>query len=346
MDGIPLKYTGEVHPPNGGEWNEKLNRQIYPYYPDRALKEAVNLAIRLNRPLLLEGEPGCGKSDLARAVFYEFSKKAEKEKDETKKITWNYRLWNIQSTSKAQDGFYSYDYIGRLQAAQLAKVADIKDKGSNPAKPEDYIEWGALGYAFGGTDEEKSQNNGSEEKKSQNSRSIVLIDEIDKASTDFPNDLLLALEDKRFKVKEVKGSKGVDKNGWLIADRDAFPIIFITSNQEKELPNAFLRRCLYHHIEFPDEKQLTKIIKGRFEKSPNEIVEAAIKRFLDLRSEMNNNEDEMAKKVSTSELIDWFTILLCESSPEEALNKLNQKKLPYISTLLKTRQGRIEYDEA
>jgi MoxR-like ATPase len=324
------KYTGEVHPPVGGEENDKLNRRIYPYYPDETLKEAVNLAILLNRPLLLEGEPGCGKSDLARAVFYEFSKKSE-EKNEAEKVTWNYRFWNIQSTSKAQDGFYSYDYIGRLQAAQLAKL-DIQDEASNPAKPENYIEWGPLGCAF-------------KEKKAQNSRSIVLMDEIDKANTDFPCDLLLALEDKRFKVKEIKCREDVDSEGWLKADPDALPIIFITSNQEKELPNAFLRRCLYHYIEFPNQEQLTQILKGRFKNSPDEIVNTAIERFLDLRSDMDDNEDETAKKVSTSELIDWFTVLN-EYPPEEILKKLKHiQKLPHATTLLKTRQDRIEYNE-
>lgn len=330
MNQETLEYTGKFHPPSGGEWNEYLNRQIYPYYPDDELIEAVNLAIRLKRPLLLEGEPGCGKSDLARAVFYEFSKKAAKEKSKAKKIDWHYRLWNIQSTSKAQDGFYSYDYIGRLQAAQLAS-ANIKDPDSDPAKPEDYLQWEALGNAF---------KDATEKNKSQ--RSIVLIDEIDKANTDFPNDLLLVLEDKRFKVKEIKGTCGVDEEGWLIADKEAFPIIFITSNQEKELPNAFLRRCLYHYIEFPNQEQLTKIIKGRFNNPPSEIVEAAIERFLDLRKEMEENKDETAKKISTSELIDWFTILN-EYPPEDVLEKLNQEKLPHASTLLKTRQDRDEY---
>lgn len=331
MNQEPLEYTGTVHPPIGGEWNDLLNHRIYPYYPDDELIEAVNLAIRLKRPLLLEGEPGCGKSDLARAVFYEFSKKAAKEKSKAKKITWNFRLWNIQSTSKAQDGFYSYDYIGRLQAAQLKQV-DIEYKNSDPNQPENYIEWEALGNAF---------REGDGEGKQKSQRSIVLIDEIDKAHTDFPNDLLLALEDKRIKVKEIKGTEGIDEEGWLIADEDAFPIIFITSNQAKELPNEFLRRCLYHYIEFPSEDDLIKIIKGRFKNSPDEIVKTAIERFLDLRSDMENYEDETAKIVSTSELIDWFTILNVYR-PEEVRKKLKQEKLPYPSTLLKTRQDRNE----
>lgn len=316
------KYTGKIHPPVGGEYIESLNRKLYPYYPDDELVEAVNLAISLNRPLLLEGEPGCGKSDLARAVFYEFSKKAEEEKNRAK-ITWNFRLWNIQSTSKAEDGFYNYDYIGRLRDAQLAQ-ANIQYTDYDPKKPSDYIEWEALGNAF--RDGKKGQ---------EDQRSIVLIDEIDKANTDFPNDLLLALEDKRIKVKEIKGTESIDNEGWLIAEKDAFPIIFITSNQAKELPNEFLRRCLYHYIEFPAESELTKIIKGRFRNPPSEIVNAAIQRFLKLRSE---KDDEEEKNISTSEFIDWFTILN-DYPPEEVRKKLEQEKLPYKSTMLKTRQN-------
>lgn len=267
MAKISLEYTGEVQP-SVGEWNEQVLRKLYPYYPDDSLKEAVNLAIRLNRPLLLEGEPGSGKSELARAVFYEFSR--QKKSD----LEWRYRLWNVQSTSKAQDGFYSYDYIGRLQAAQLAEVR-IKDDETDPANPEKYLEYGPIGDAF----EEK------------NCRTIVLIDEIDKADTDFPNDLLLALEDQCFEIKDVRPRR------WLKANPDAPPIIFITSNQEKDLPSAFLRRCLYHYIEFPKREQLIKIIKARFKSSPDDVVKAAIDRFLELRSAMEDEKEETAKKL-------------------------------------------------
>ncbi|MBD2207627.1 MoxR family ATPase [Calothrix sp. FACHB-1219] len=325
MDPISLEYTGKIHPPVGGEWNEQLQRKLYHYYPSEELKEAVNLAIRLNRPLLLEGEPGCGKSDLARAVFYEFSSQTKLG------VKWNYRLWNIQSTSKAQDGFYSYDYIGRLQAAQLAKV-DIQDENSNPADSENYLELGPLGYAF-------------EERKFIDRRSIVLIDEIDKADRNFPNDLLLALEDQRFEIKDVRPRRylgDIKKEQQEISQKIPPMIIVITSNQEKELPNAFLRRCLYHYIEFPDKEQLTQIIKARFKNPPEELVKAAIERFIDLRSEMEDNKDETAKKVSTSELIDWFTILN-EYPDEKIIEKLNKKELPFVSTLLKSRQDRSEY---
>jgi MoxR-like ATPase len=308
MAKISLEYTGEVQP-SVGEWNEQVLRKLYPYYPDNSLKEAVNLAIRLNRPLLLEGEPGSGKSELARAVFYEFSSQEKSD------LEWRYRLWNVQSTSKAQDGFYTYDYIGRLQAAQLAKVG-IEDDETDPANPEKYLEYGPLGYAF----EEKD------------CRTIVLIDEIDKADTDFPNDLLLALEDQCFEIKDVRPRR------WLKANPDAPPIVFITSNQEKDLPSAFLRRCLYHYIEFPKREQLIKIIKARFELSPDEVVKATINRFLELRSAMEDEKEETAKKISTSELIDWFTIL--NDYPQQEVLKKLKEGLPFASALLASPNAR------
>ncbi|MBW4589198.1 MAG: MoxR family ATPase [Aetokthonos hydrillicola CCALA 1050] len=326
---MPLEYTGKKHPPNGGEWNEKLQRKLYAYEPDDGLKEAVNLAIQLNRPLLLEGEPGCGKSELARAVFYEFSKRYTK-------YEWEYRLWNVQSTSKAQDGFYTYDYVGRLQAAQLA-AAKIAGEKSDPAQPKDYLELGALGYAFDRDFLNKEEVVESEKKgKKKPYRTIVLIDEIDKADTDFPNDLLLALEDQRFEIKDLRPPC------WLTANPDAPPIVFITSNQEKELPNAFLRRCLYHYIEFPNQERLERIIKSRFEKPPKDLVDQAIERFLELRSTMEDEKEDTAKKVSTSELIDWFTVLN-SYPPRQVLQKLKDERYPFASTLLKTRQDKSEY---
>lgn len=317
-----IEYTGKIYPANGGEWNERLRRKLYAYYPSDSLKEAVNLAIKLNRPLLLEGEPGCGKSELARAVFYEFSKQYTN-------YEWDYRLWNVQSISKAQDGFYSYDYIGRLQAAQLANVK-IKDEQSDPANPENYLELGPLGYAF-------NRDFLNKQKSEKPYRTIVLIDEIDKADTDFPNDLLLALEDQCFEIKDLRPRQ------WLKANPAAPPIVFITSNQEKELPNAFLRRCLYHYIEFPDNKDdLKKIIQARFKSQRHKLVDKAIERFLELRSEMNDEKEETAKKVSTSELIDWFTVL--NGYPlEKILKKLENERYPFSSTLLKSRQDKSEY---
>ncbi|NEP88328.1 MAG: MoxR family ATPase [Okeania sp. SIO2C2] len=310
MANLPLEYEGNIQPPTG-KWNNLVQQNLYPYYPDDFLKEAVNLSIRLNRPLLLEGEPGCGKSRLAYSIIYEFSQKYPE-------INWKFRLWNVQSISKAQDGFYTYDYIGRLQAAQLAKLG-IKNQETDPTNLIKYLELGPLGYAF-------------QEKKY---RTVVLIDEIDKADTDFPNDLLLALEEQRFEIKDLRPRR------WLKANPDAPPIVIITSNQEKTLPNAFLRRCLYHYIEFPSQEQLIKIINARFQNPPSEIVEKAIDRFLELREMMEDERGETGKKISTSELIDWFAILN-EYPPEEIIEKL-ETGLPFASTLLKSRSDREDF---
>jgi MoxR-like ATPase len=209
-----------------------------------------------------------------------------------------------------------------------------RDRRREPPQPEDYLELGALGYAFDRDFIKKADTNNGEKKPY---RTIVLIDEIDKADTDFPNDLLLALEDQRFEVKDLRPRR------WLQANREAPPIVFITSNQEKELPNAFLRRCLYHYIEFPDKERLTKIINSRFKSPPNNLVNQAIERFLELRSSMEDEKEDTAKKVSTSELIDWFTVLN-SYSPKEVSQKLEEKQYPFASTLLKSRQDKSDYD--
>ena len=317
-----LKYlideANEFQPSEKGESSKLVEQTIYPYYPSKELVEAVNLAIRLNRPLLLEGEPGCGKSQLAASVAYQFNKRYPE-------ITWRYRLWNVQSTSKAQDGFYTYDYVGRLQAAQLAK-AEVQDENTNPSNPENFINWGPLGEAFR---EQKCENN-------KPIRTIVLIDEIDKADRDLPNDLLLALDQQQFEIKDVRPRR------WERANKEAPPIIFITSNHEKELPNAFLRRCLYHYVDFPDPETLKKIIETRVDLS-EKIVEKALDRFLELREEMEGDKDDGDKKVSTSELIDWVKALYDYYPPEEIEKMLDQGELPCPSTLLKNHSDYNQY---
>jgi MoxR-like ATPase len=305
-----------------GEWSKLVQQKIYPYYPSEELVEAVNLAIRLNRPLLLEGEPGCGKSQLAAAVAYQFNKRYPE-------IEWHYELWNVQSTSKAQDGFYTYDYVGRLQAAQLAKEAVIDEK-NNPTNPENFIDWGPLGKAF--RSRQCSETN-------RPIRTIVLVDEIDKADRDLPNDLLLAIDQQQFEIKDVRPRR------WQSANRKAPPIIFITSNREKELPNAFLRRCLYHYVDFPNMETLKQIINTRFDKLSEEIVNKALDRFLKLREDMENDKDEGDKKVSTSELIDWVAALY-DYQPEEIDKMLDQPKLPNPSTLLKNHSDYNRYKSA
>ncbi len=328
---IPRIYTGEKQP--SSEECKLYGRE--PYIPSPELVEAVNLAIFLQkRPLLLKGEPGCGKTRLARAVADE--------------LGLPYESWYIQSTTKARDGFYTYDAIARLQDAQIAHLDE--EKRSKVNDPQNYIkldalgraflysleksqriELGPLGIAFQNWLEEKSQRN-SLEKPQPNwlekpQRTVVLIDEIDKADIDFSNDLLQALDEGRFPIQET-GKE-------IKANREQRPIIFITSNDEKVLPDAFLRRCLFHYIKFPEKSELVKIINAHFpEPKPKvKLIEAAVTRFQSLREQMEKDIGKTGKKVSTSELIDWFTIL--RKYPEDkALEKL-KGELPFAGVLLK-----------
>jgi MoxR-like ATPase len=315
-----MEYTGEIKfQPKLGETNPDTGELVYSYIPSPELVEAVNLAIKLNRPLLLEGEPGCGKTRLACAVAYEFSKKYDYQgKQEGKNFP--YIDWNIKSSDQARDGLYIYDAVRRLFDAQLAATdpsekEKIRERLDDP-KHEYYIQLKALGQAF--IVSQKKQ------------RMVVLIDEIDKADTDFPNDLLLELEEKRFIVKET-GEE-------VRANPNFAPIIFITSNGQRKLPDAFLRRCLYHYVEFPGEDKLIEIVEAHFGKIWSEnLRKQAIKRFIALRELMEKEKGEFGKKVSTSELIDWFRALQPSSNAEEIRSLLEENNLPYPSVLLKSK---------
>ncbi|WP_414570150.1 AAA family ATPase [Nostoc sp. CCY 9925] len=301
-----LKYTGKVQP-QPGDQDPQTGQILYPYLPSEKLIEAVNLAIALQRPLLLKGEPGCGKTKLARAVAYE--------------LNLPYEAWYIKSTSRARDGLYTYDAVGRLRDAQLA-ASKIDEEAAIQAKNADaYVEWGPLGRAF-----------------RNEQPTVVLIDEIDKADIDFPNDLLLELDEQRFEVTEVKQNSPLKK-----IQAKVTPIVFITSNDEKDLPDAFLRRCLFHYVKFPERQQLIEIVKTRFTVSPLELVDAIIDRFLELREEMRRDKGEAGKKVSTSELMDWVRIL-SHHQDDEILSKLKTELL-YPGVLLKSWDDYRRYGE-
>jgi MoxR-like ATPase len=282
-----------------------------PYVPDPDLKEAVNITIALRRPLLLKGEPGCGKTRLAQAVAEE--------------LGLPYYEWPVKSTSQAREGLYTYDTIGRLRDAQVAatKYISAEERALLNQKfgdPEAYISWGALGKAF----------------RNREKRAVVLIDEIDKADIDFPNDLLHELDRKNFTVQEAVPP-------FAIAAAPANePIIFITSNDEKELPAPFLRRCLFYYIDFP-EKLLPQIVSLHVALEVNDaLLQAAVNSFLDLRRQIESDKRHGGKNVSTSELLDWVKYMNHHPDRDQFPDRLTSELLfPYV--LLKSREDLIAY---
>lgn len=328
-----LQYTGESRPLQEGV--KDLNQRVYyPYIPSDDLKEAVNLAIALERPLLLEGEPGCGKTRLAGAIVYEFTQKylqGQKDENGTQKW-WDYYIWNIKSTIRARDGLYTYDALTRLRDAQLMgtgpqqlrEFLGILETGKLKIRLQDkknYREFGALGKAL----------------QEHPHRPILLIDEIDKADGDFANDLLLELEELRFEVPET---------GESFPTPEQKPIIFITSNREKPLPEPFLRRCLYFFVDFPNNEQLRKIINQRFGQrviDKRELIDKAIESFDDIRKLLKNIPG--SRPPGTSEFIEFLTALLNQEDVKKALDDLQDlsKQIPLLGTLLKTKQDQDLY---
>jgi MoxR-like ATPase len=250
------------------------------------LRMAVNAAVTLSRPLLIKGEPGTGKTQLAVEVAEALGRPLFE--------------WHVKSTSKAQQGLYEYDAVSRLRDSQLgeARVADIRN----------YIVRGKLWEAF----ESEVQP-------------VLLIDEIDKADIEFPNDLLRELDRMEFYVYETRE---------LVRARHR-PIIIITSNNEKELPDAFLRRCFFHYIRFPDEETMTRIVDVHYPSLKRELLAEALGAFYRVRETPG-----LKKKPSTSELLDWIKLLLAEDIPPEALRSEDPKKAipPLYGALLKNEQ--------
>ncbi len=256
------------------------------YVATQDLMLSVNAAITLKRPLLVKGEPGTGKTMLAEEV--------------STALGLPLLQWHIKSTTKAQQGLYEYDAVSRLRDSQLGdeKVKDIHN----------YIVKGVLWQAF--TSEQPV---------------ALLIDEIDKADIEFPNDLLREIDRMEFYCYETRE---------LIKAKHR-PLVFITSNNEKELPDAFLRRCFFHYIKFPDAETMAKIVAVHFPGLKQELLGAAMKTFFDVR-----NLPGLKKKPSTSELLDWLKLLLAEDIPAEALQSKDDKVAvpPLVGALLKNEQ--------
>jgi MoxR-like ATPase len=256
------------------------------YVATQDLEVAVNAAIVLERPLLVKGEPGTGKTVLAEEI--------------AKSVKAPLLTWHIKSTTKAQQGLYEYDAVSRLRDSQLGdpRVSDISN----------YIKRGKLWDAF--TSEQ---------------RPVLLIDEVDKADIEFPNDLLLELDRMEFHVYETGETVRAEKR----------PIVVITSNNEKELPDAFLRRCFFHYIRFPDHETMEKIVAVHFPGIKRRLVEEALRIFFEVR-----DVPGLKKKPSTSELLDWLKLLLNEDIGPETLRERDPKKLipPLHGALLKNEQ--------
>lgn len=263
------------------EYKETMNDMKFTgskeYVASPELMAAVDVARALEKPLLIKGEPGTGKTMLAEAISQAFGMKLF--------------IWNIKSTTKAQDGLYVYDTIQRLYDSQFGEdgVDDIRR----------YIKLGKLGEAF-----------------SQEEQVILLIDEIDKADLEFPNDLLWELDKMEFYIHETRETIKAKTR----------PIVIITSNAEKELPDAFLRRCIFHYISFPEKQEMEEIVRVHFENIDEHLLKAAMDTFYWIRE-----IKEVRKKPSTSELIDWLNALALGGIDPEVI----RKNLPYLGVLIK-----------
>ncbi len=254
------------------------------YISTSDLTVAVNASIALEKPLLVKGEPGTGKTELAKQI--------------ANSLDLEIIEWSIKSTTKAQQGLYEYDAVSRLRDSQL---------GNTVKKVEKYIKKGKLWISF------ETKN-----------KSVLLIDEIDKADIEFPNDLLQELDKMEFHVYET---------GQLVKAKNR-PIVIITSNNEKELPEAFLRRCFFHYIQFPELETLKKIVKVHFPEIKKSLLNSALQTFFEIRETPG-----LKKKPSTSEALDWIKLLLIEDLDPSDLKSNNRDLLPKLhGALIKNEQ--------
>jgi MoxR-like ATPase len=269
--------------------------QGYVATPDLML--AVNAAMTLKRPLLVKGEPGTGKTMLAEEV--------------ASALRMPLLQWHVKSTTKAQQGLYEYDAVSRLRDSQLADV----DGGERVKDIHNYIVKGVLWQAF-----------------TSDQPVALLIDEIDKADIEFPNDLLREIDRMEFYCYETRE---------LIKAKTR-PLVFITSNNEKELPDAFLRRCFFHYIKFPEAATMQQIVDVHFPKLKKELLAAAMKTFYDVR-----NLPGIKKKPSTSELLDWIKLLVAEDIPADVLQTKDDKIAvpPLVGALLKNEQDATLFEK-
>ncbi len=251
------------------------------------LMNAVNVAIALRKPLLIKGEPGTGKTMLAEAI--------------ADSLDMPLIIWSIKSTTKAQDGLYVYDTVQRLYDSQFGE-GDVKNIGQ-------YIKLGKLGEAF-----------------TSDRQVVLLIDEIDKADLEFPNDLLWELDKMEFYINETKETIKTKHR----------PIVIITSNAEKELPDAFLRRCIFHYIEFPDAEKMEEIIRVHYGDIDKKLVENALEAFYKIR-----DMKDLQKRPSTSELLDWIQALMISGVSITDL----YEDMPFLGVLLKKNQDVDTFEE-
>jgi MoxR-like ATPase len=258
------------------------------YLTNAALQAAVNCALALERPLLVKGEPGTGKTLLADAI--------------ATALGLPLLTWHVKSTTRAQDGLYVYDTVQRLHDSRFGD-GDVKDVGH-------YIRWGQMGQAFRST-----------------GRVVLLIDEVDKADLEFPNDLLHELDRMRFRVMETEEEI-------IAAER---PVVVITSNNEKELPDAFLRRCVFHFIDFPDLELMKRIVRVHHPSLDESLVDQALEVFYQLRA-----LTRLRKRPSTSELVDWLAVLQAAGIQNVKL----EAQLPFVGALLKKEQDLEAFAEA